>query len=309
MAVLLSERGLEIGVEYAAENEAVGLHRDDDLFEFFQRVRMDLVHQDDTAFARARRRHDVADVVVAVLRQYAAGEGFLGVDAAVLVEGPVAGVDVPADDLVAARAHQRVGLARRITVRVAEQLGRHVRRQHGLVAQHLVALRGGGDVVEVRMVPRVVADHLVAGGAHQRHQLRIFVDLLADHEEGGGDVVLLSSASISSVPSSDGPSSKVSATCMGGGAVAMSDSYLQLSSSSFGSTVSLSLRRLSACLRMWPVSSSTVCTWAVAGWLISTVVWPISAWAMAGSGAAAQASSRQVDRPARSRFMVGWGVM
>ena len=88
-----------------------GANMDDlvlDLDEFQQSLDMgplaqeiaEFLEQDNTAVVGPDGGHHVFHEVLAVLRQHAAGQGFAVIDAAHAVEGPVAGIHVPADDIL-----------------------------------------------------------------------------------------------------------------------------------------------------------------------------------------------------------------
>mmetsp|Transcript_25824 Transcript_25824/g.46902 ORF Transcript_25824/g.46902 Transcript_25824/m.46902 type:complete len:308 (+) Transcript_25824:553-1476(+) len=152
---------------------------------------MDLVHQHDAAPACLHGGDDVVDEVLAVGLVDATDFGLVRIDAAGLVEGPVAAVDMPADDPVAALLQVRIGLAAGIAIGVAEQLGRLQCGQSGVAALDLAGLPGGRDVMEIGMRPGVVADQRAGVCLHECCELGVTLGLGRDQEKAGRDLVLV----------------------------------------------------------------------------------------------------------------------
>lgn len=151
---------------------------------------MYFVQQDDAAVMRANSCHHVVDKGMAVGSQNAAGDGFAGIYRATLVESPVAGVDVPADDPVATPAQQGVGVAGGVAIGIAEQLRRLLAFQQNLRFEHLQRLLTDTNVVEVGVVPRMIANGFMPIRADLRYQFRVLLGLAPNQEKGGLDVVL-----------------------------------------------------------------------------------------------------------------------
>lgn len=104
---------------------------------------------------------------------------------------PVAASDVPARDLVSARAHEIARLPGGIAQRVVRHLLQSIDFTQALAAQHLLRLDCHVDCMQIGRFRAAIAEDRMLGRARLRRPLRVFALPLADAEEGGRCVVLL----------------------------------------------------------------------------------------------------------------------
>jgi hypothetical protein len=117
----IAQWGAEFRIGHAANNEARGKRAFDGILQFAQRAPVDLMH---SAPARMRGGQDMADITVSRFWKDGAGQGFLNVYPAIPLEGPVAGIEMSASNLVAVAVRQRVGSASQISLGVTKRLWR-----------------------------------------------------------------------------------------------------------------------------------------------------------------------------------------